>query len=72
MYFIKHGELRNQSPSVETIPALDVTKITYGCCMSIIVMNKTGICMLAGLNTIRSSDVVWVPSFRSVRKLRSY
>ena len=69
MYYVKHGELRNQSPSVETIPAQNVNEIIYGCCMSIVMVNKTGSCTLDVLKTISSSNVVWVPSFCSVLKL---
>ena len=32
MYLIKHGELRNQSASVEMISAQNVNEIIYGCC----------------------------------------
>ena len=39
VYFIKHSELKNQPPSVETIPAPNVNKIIYGCCMSIVEQN---------------------------------
>ena len=72
VYYIKHGELINQSPSVETIPASNVNRINYGCCMSIVVVNKTGNCMLYALKTISSSNVVWVPSFCSVLTLWPY
>ena len=72
MYFIKRCELRNQSPSVETIPAQNVSQIIYGCCSSIFVVNKTGSCMLDVLKTISSSNVVRVPSFCSVLKLWPY
>ena len=46
MYFIKHGKLRNQSPSVETIQAQNVNQIIYGCYTSIVVVNNTGSCTL--------------------------
>ena len=42
MYFMKHGELRKQSPSVEMIPAYDVNQIIYGCCMSIVCGEQNG------------------------------
>ena len=63
VYFIKHSESRNQSTSVEMIPAQNVNQIIYGCCMSIVVVNKTGSCTLDVLKTISSSNVVRVPSF---------
>ena len=72
MYLIKHGELRNQLPSVETIPTLNVNQIIYGCGMLIVVVNKTGSCTLDVLKTISSSNVVWVPSFCSILKLWPY
>ena len=40
--------------------------------MSIVVVNKTGSCMLDVLKTISSSIVVWVPSFSRVLKLWPY
>ena len=55
---MKHGELRNQLPSVETIPAKNVNQIIYGCCMSIVVVNITGSCTLGVLKTINSRNVV--------------
>ena len=72
MFFIKHGELRNQSTGVETIPAQNVNQIIYGYCMSIVVVNKTGSCTLDVFKTISSSNVVWVPIFCSVFKLWLY
>ena len=32
VYFMKHGELRNQSPSVETNLAQNSNQIIYECC----------------------------------------
>ena len=36
VYFIKHSELRNQSPNVEMIPAQNVHAIICGCCALIV------------------------------------
>ena len=58
MCFIKHGELKNQSPSVEKIPSQNVIKIIYGCCTSMVMVNKMDSCMLDVLKTISSSNVV--------------
>ena len=69
MCLIKHSELRNQSPSVNIIPAHDVNEMIYGCCASIVVENETSSCLLGVLKTISSSNVVIVPSFCSVLKL---
>ena len=68
MYFIKHGESRNQLPSVEMFPAQNVNEI-YGCCMSIVVVNKSGSCTLYVVKMISSSNVVRVPCFCFVLKL---
>ena len=42
MYFIKHAEMRNQTPSVEMIPAQNIDEIIYVCCASVVLVNKTG------------------------------
>ena len=68
MNFTKHSELRNQSHSVETMPAKNVNDIIYGCCTSIVVVNKTGICTLDVLKTISSSNVVMVLNLCSILK----
>ena len=49
VYFMKYGELRSQSPSVETIQAQNVNPIISGYCMSIVVVNKTGSCRFDAL-----------------------
>ena len=41
------------------IAAQNVNQIVYGCCTSIVVVNKTGSCMLDVLGTISSSNVIW-------------
>ena len=71
-YFIKLGELRNQSPIMETILAKNVNQIIYGCCTLIIVVNKTGSSSLHVLKTISSSNVVRVPNFCCVFKFWQY
>ena len=55
MFCVKHSELRNQSPSVEMILAQNVSKIIYGCCAPLVVVNKTGRCALDVLRTISSN-----------------
>ena len=54
---IKHSDFKNQSPSEKIIPAQNHNEIIYGCCASIIMVNKTGSCTLDVLKTIRSSNV---------------
>ena len=62
MYFIKHKEVRNQSPSEERIQAQSVNEIIYGCCASIVVVNKTDSFTLDVLKTISRRSVIRVPS----------
>ena len=66
MYFMKHSDFRNQSPSAEVIPALNVNEIIYGCCVSMVMANKMGSWSLNVLKIINIIDVVWIPSFCSV------
>ena len=57
---MKYSELRDQMPSVEMIPVQNVCVIIYGCCVSIVVMNKAGRCTLDVLTMICDSNVVGV------------
>ena len=64
MYCIKHRELINHSPSVEMISAQNVNEIIYGCCVSIVVVNKTG--TLDVFNMISRGNIARVQNFCSV------
>ena len=61
--------MRNQSPSVETMPVHSVKEIVCKCFVLVVIVDKTERCMLDVFYAIYSSNVIAIPSFYSVLKL---